>query len=70
MKTDIDLGGVLNLIEANVKRNSKLITNHMSVMELDFKNLNWPNALQTAIDKTDIVLAADGKCSIDEFRQL
>lgn len=70
MKTDIDLGGILNLIEANVKRNSKLITNHMSVMELDFKNLNWPNALQTAIDKTDIVLAADGKCSINEFRQL
>lgn len=59
--TDIDLGGILNLIQANVKRNAKLISNNMSVMELDFKNLNWPKELQTAIDETEIVLAADGK---------
>lgn len=31
-------------------------------MELDFKNLNWSNALLNAIDETDIVLAADGIC--------
>lgn len=61
--TDIDLGGILNLIEINVKRNAKLITNKMGVMELDFKNLNWPTALQAAIAETEIVLAADGKCS-------
>lgn len=58
---DINLGGILNLIEDNIRRNSKLINNNMGVLELDFKTLNWNNELETVLNSTQIILAADGK---------
>lgn len=61
MFLDINLGGILELIEKNVKRNVHLIQKNMTVMELDFKQLQWTPELTTAINETDIILAADGK---------
>lgn len=55
------MGGILNLIEDNIRRNSKLINNNMGVLELDFKALNWNNELEIVLNSTQIILAADGK---------
>lgn len=61
--TDIDIGGILNVIRSNVARNTGLTgnVNKVDVMELDFKNSNWPSELQEAMKQTDVVIAADGE---------
>lgn len=64
--TDINLGGILSLIETNIQRNAKLLggCHKVAVLELDFTQLNWSPALQAAIDETDIILAADGTLNL------
>lgn len=61
--TDIDLGGILELIKKNVEMNKKLIKHNVNihVMELDFRNMNWSNDLQKAIRESNVIFAADGK---------
>ncbi|XP_047534733.1 methyltransferase-like protein 22 [Vanessa atalanta] len=57
--TDIDLGGILDLIKLNAKYNSKLIKSQFKVMPLDFTKLDWNRPLLDEIKGTDIVIAAD-----------
>ncbi|CAH0729930.1 unnamed protein product, partial [Brenthis ino] len=57
--TDIDLGGILDLIKLNTKYNSKLIKSQFKVMPLDFTNLDWSESLLREIKQTDIIIAAD-----------
>lgn len=65
--TDINYGGILELIERNAQRNTKLMNGNLDVMELDFKQLGWSPDLKEAIDQTDVIIAADGKLPF-EFR--
>lgn len=60
--TDVDIGGILDFIRANVKRNKKLCQrNSIDVLEYDFmkEEKNYSNKLVRAIDDSDIVVAAD-----------
>ncbi|XP_005192216.2 methyltransferase-like protein 22 [Musca domestica] len=60
--TDVDIGGILDLIRNNVKLNHNLCdTRKIDVMEYDFmKPLSeYPQQLLKAIDESDIVVAAD-----------
>lgn len=61
--TDIDIGGILNVIKANVKLNQSIVNDRakIHVMELDFKNLCWSDELKKAVTESNIILAADGK---------
>ncbi|KAM7358660.1 methyltransferase-like protein 22 [Cochliomyia hominivorax] len=60
--TDVDIGGILNLIRANVKRNKNLCDNkQIDVIEYDFMqdSKNYSRELLKAIDDSDIIVAAD-----------
>ncbi|KAI8126198.1 hypothetical protein FF38_03531 [Lucilia cuprina] len=60
--TDVDIGGILDLIRANVKRNEKFCgSNKVEVLEYDFMQdkANYSKQLLKAIDDSDIVVAAD-----------
>lgn len=59
--TDIDLGGILNVIAENVKRNSTLTHNNVKVLELDFKATKFSEVLDSELPGIDIVICADGK---------
>lgn len=60
--TDINLGGILKVIESNVKLNKDIMKSpsKIHVMELDFKNLNWSDELHKAVTESSIIIAADG----------
>lgn len=59
--TDIDLGGLLDLLKSNVELNKQMIDNRVTVqvMELNFKDRNWSNELQTAVKNASLIIAAD-----------
>ncbi|XP_075225836.1 methyltransferase-like protein 22 isoform X2 [Lycorma delicatula] len=57
--TDIDEGGILDLITKNVSHNKELVKSKFSVLPLDFCNLNWNSELTEKIQTIDIILAAD-----------
>ncbi|XP_072947606.1 methyltransferase-like protein 22 isoform X2 [Epargyreus clarus] len=57
--TDIDLGGILELIKLNAKYNAKLLKSQFKVMPLDFTDTNWAPSLANEIKAVDIVIAAD-----------
>ncbi|XP_013146754.1 PREDICTED: methyltransferase-like protein 22 isoform X1 [Papilio polytes] len=57
--TDIDLGGILELIKLNAKYNNELIKSQFKVMPLDFKEIEWSRKLMQEIKQVDIVIAAD-----------
>lgn len=61
--TDINLGGILKVIESNVKLNKNLLKDQAKVhiMELDFKNLAWSDELHKSIIESNIIIAADGE---------
>lgn len=61
--TDIELGGILDVVKSNVELNKNLINNQVKVkvMELDFKKSIWPDDLKNAVSKSNIIIAADGK---------
>lgn len=61
--TDIDLGGILNVIKSNVQLNKDLKNPRtcIKVMELDFKkSMMWSTELQNAVAQAKIIIAADG----------
>lgn len=64
--TDIDLGGILKVIQSNVDLNKSLMNNRTSVqvMEFDFKKTVWSDELQKAVDVSKIIIAADGESVI------
>lgn len=60
--TDVDIGGILDLIRANVRNNKKLCdTSDIQVLEYDFmlEESNYQATLVKAIDDSDIIVAAD-----------
>jgi predicted nicotinamide N-methyase len=59
--TDIDIGGLLNLIKTNVLKNNHLCQSkdNVEVMELDFLNLKYSDKLNDALKEIDFVIAAD-----------
>lgn len=59
--TDVNIGGILDLIRANVQRNKKLFMNNIHVLEYDFmlKRESYSSELLNAIDSSDIIVAAD-----------
>lgn len=62
--TDIDLGGILNVIKSNVDLNKNLKNPRacIEVMELDFKKrMMWSAQLKSALAQAKIIIAADGK---------
>lgn len=61
--TDIDLGGILNVIKSNIQLNKDLKNPRacIKVMELDFKkSMMWSAELQNAVAQAKIIIAADG----------
>lgn len=61
IRLDIDIGGILNVIAENVKRNASLIQNNVQVVELDFKAQKFSDTLELIISDIEIVICADGK---------
>ncbi|KAJ8687891.1 hypothetical protein QAD02_023686, partial [Eretmocerus hayati] len=57
--TDVNVGGILKLIEDNFYRNKELIKSKTCVTELDFMNLNWNAILNEKMKNVDVVMAAD-----------
>lgn len=58
--TDLNIGGLLDLIRENVKRNGHLKRRgEVHVHELDFMNRKWDDKLLTQVKKTDFIIAAD-----------
>ncbi|CAK1544958.1 unnamed protein product [Leptosia nina] len=57
--TDINGGGILELIKINALANSKLMKAQFEVLPLDFKNIGWGHSLLKGIQLTDIIIAAD-----------
>lgn len=58
--TDIDLGGLLDLIKHNVKRNHAIVQHDVEVFELNFLEDNFNKNVEEAMKDINIVLAADG----------
>lgn len=60
--TDIDIGGILRVIESNALRNKRLMaTSSVNVMAMDFSNRKWTDELQQHVRDAEVVLAADGE---------
>ncbi|GBP54283.1 Methyltransferase-like protein 22 [Eumeta japonica] len=57
--TDIDIGGIIPLIQLNAKYNSKFIKSDFKILTLDFKDTAWNRDLEKEIKDSDILLAAD-----------
>jgi len=61
---DINMGGILNLIERNFLRNHMYVRSSYHIEEVNFLNLEWPKKLEKRLQSANIVLAADGKPKI------
>ncbi|XP_047027152.1 methyltransferase-like protein 22 [Helicoverpa zea] len=57
--TDIDVGGILELIKLNAKYNKKFIKSQFKVMPLDFTETAWSPSLLSEIKQASIIIAAD-----------
>lgn len=57
--TDIDIGGILELIKLNAKYNKKLIKSQFKMMPLDFTDTAWSAPLLSEIKQASIIIAAD-----------
>lgn len=57
--TDINMGGILDLIKLNAKYNKKLVKSQFKVMPLDFTDTAWSAALLTEVKQASIIIAAD-----------
>ncbi|XP_049706787.2 methyltransferase-like protein 22 [Helicoverpa armigera] len=57
--TDIDVGGILELIKLNAKYNKKFIKSQFKVMPLDFTETTWSSSLLSEIKQASIIIAAD-----------
>ncbi|XP_049874315.1 methyltransferase-like protein 22 isoform X2 [Pectinophora gossypiella] len=56
--TDMDVGGILDLIKLNAKYNSKYVKSELKVMPLDF-TATWSRQLTKEVEETNIIIAAD-----------
>lgn len=67
--SDINLGGILDIIAANVRLNEHLLNDrsNVRVMELDFFKLEWSSELKAAVRQANVILAADGKRILNLF---
>lgn len=63
--TDINVGGILDLIRKNVQLNRHYQKNPSAIQvhELDFFADQWDEKLEKEIENVDICLAADGKAN-------
>ncbi|XP_062527107.1 methyltransferase-like protein 22 isoform X2 [Bombyx mori] len=59
IRIDINVGGILDLINLNAKYNKDLIKSHFSVMPLDFTDTAWSSKLNNVIKEVDFIIAAD-----------
>uniref|UniRef100_A0A2A4J8L4 Methyltransferase-like protein 22 n=1 Tax=Heliothis virescens TaxID=7102 RepID=A0A2A4J8L4_HELVI len=57
--TDIDVGGILELIKLNAKYNKKFIKSQFKVMPLDFTETAWSSSLLSEVKQASIIIAAD-----------
>lgn len=58
--TDLNVGGLLELIRENVRLNNHLLGGKkVSVRELDFMERNWTEEMKKLVKETDFVVAAD-----------
>ncbi|XP_031776814.1 methyltransferase-like protein 22 isoform X1 [Nasonia vitripennis] len=57
--TDVNLGGILRLIEKNFQRNKALVKSKVCVTELDFLSENWNATLSGKVKNVDVIMAAD-----------
>nr|XP_049706787.1 methyltransferase-like protein 22 [Helicoverpa armigera]XP_049706788.1 methyltransferase-like protein 22 [Helicoverpa armigera] len=57
--TDIDVGGILELIKLNAKYNKKYIKSQFKVMPLDFTETAWTPSLLSEVKQASIIIAAD-----------
>ncbi|KAL6265176.1 hypothetical protein P5V15_005261 [Pogonomyrmex californicus] len=57
--TDINVGGILNLIERNFVRNSMYVKSGFHIEEVNFLNLEWPKKLEERLQSASVILAAD-----------
>lgn len=61
--TDINIGGILDLIRRNLQLNRQYLrkSSVIEVHELNFFDEKWSEKLENEIKNVDICLAADGK---------
>lgn len=57
--TDIDVGGILELIRANAARNCKLLKANFTVLGLDFFAHGWCPNVEAKLTNVTVVLVAD-----------
>ncbi|XP_014473305.1 PREDICTED: methyltransferase-like protein 22 isoform X2 [Dinoponera quadriceps] len=57
--TDINVGGILSLIERNFQRNRAYVRSSYNVEEVNFLDLGWSRRLEERLQEANIVLAAD-----------
>ncbi|XP_012527676.1 methyltransferase-like protein 22 isoform X2 [Monomorium pharaonis] len=57
--TDINVGGILKLIERNFLRNRTYIRSSYHIEEVNFLKLEWSKTLEEKLQSADVVLAAD-----------
>lgn len=58
--TDLDIGGLLQLIRDNVQLNNHLpLRATVQVHELDFMNREWSEQVKEQVQKADFIIAAD-----------
>ncbi|KAJ1529196.1 hypothetical protein ONE63_006000 [Megalurothrips usitatus] len=65
VSTDMDLGGILNLINANAALNSHLVRAKLTVLGLDFFAKDWSPALESKLQEVTVILAADVVYDVD-----
>lgn len=58
---DIDKGGILELIEKNVSRNIPITKHSVKVLELDFTNDKLSSYIEEALNRIEVIIAADGQ---------
>ncbi|XP_071629169.1 methyltransferase-like protein 22 isoform X1 [Temnothorax longispinosus] len=57
--TDINVGGILNLIKRNFLRNHTYVRSNYRIEEVNFLNLQWSKKLEERLQSANVVLAAD-----------
>lgn len=57
--TDINVGGILNLIKRNFLRNHTYVRSNYHIEEVNFLNTEWSKKLEERLQSADIILAAD-----------
>lgn len=59
-RSDINIGGILRLIERNFLRNRAHVRCSYRIEEVNFLDLGWSTRLEERLQNANIILAADG----------